>query len=85
MAWLAAALWFTVIHFRPVEYPGLLAFALVTGACLMVTGRLGMSIATHVAFNVTGLLIAWVSSLVTEPHRGLRSLASLAGSGQSPP
>jgi membrane protease YdiL (CAAX protease family) len=58
VAWLAAATWFTIIHFRPVEYPGLFAFALVTGACLLVTGRLGMSIATHVAFNVTGLLLA---------------------------
>jgi membrane protease YdiL (CAAX protease family) len=58
VAWLVAAVWFTVIHFRPVEYPGLFTFALVTGACLMVTDRLGMSIATHVAFNVTGLLLA---------------------------
>jgi membrane protease YdiL (CAAX protease family) len=58
VAWLSAATWFTVIHFRPVEYPGLFAFALVTGACLMVTDRLGMSMVTHVAFNVTGLLLA---------------------------
>jgi membrane protease YdiL (CAAX protease family) len=58
LAWVAAAAWFTIIHFRPVEYPGLFAFALVAGACLLVTGRLGMSIATHVAFNVTGLLLA---------------------------
>ena len=58
VAWLAAAAWFTAIHFRPVEYPGLFAFALITGACLMVTERLGMSMATHVAFNVTGLLLA---------------------------
>lgn len=58
VAWLAAAVWFTLIHFRPVEYPGLLAFALVVGACLMVTDRLGMSMATHFGFNVTGLLLA---------------------------
>ncbi len=58
LAWLAASAWFAVIHFRPVEYPGLFAFGLVAGACLLVTGRLGMSIATHVAFNVTGLLLA---------------------------
>ena len=42
----------------PVEYPGLFVFGLVAGACLLVTGRLGMPIATHVAFNVTGLLLA---------------------------
>ena len=58
VAWLAAAAWFTVIHFRPVEYPGLFVFALVTGACLMFTDRLGMSITTHIAFNATGLLLA---------------------------
>jgi membrane protease YdiL (CAAX protease family) len=58
LAWLAASAWFAIIHFRPVEYPGLFAFGLVAGACLLVTGRLGMSIATHVAFNVTGILLA---------------------------
>ena len=58
LAWLAASAWFALIHFRPVEYPGLFAFGLVAGACLLVTGRLGMPIATHVAFNVTGLLLA---------------------------
>ena len=58
VAWLGAAAWFTIIHFRPVEYPGLFTFALVAGACLLVTGRLGMSVTTHVAFNVTGLLLA---------------------------
>ena len=58
LAWLAASAWFALVHFRPVEYPGLFTFALVTGACMMVTDRLGMSMATHVAFNVTGLLLA---------------------------
>jgi membrane protease YdiL (CAAX protease family) len=58
LAWLAASAWFAAIHFRPVEYPGLFLFGLVAGACLLVTGRLGMSIVTHVAFNVTGLLLA---------------------------
>jgi membrane protease YdiL (CAAX protease family) len=57
-AWIVAAAWFAVIHFRPVEYPGLFAFGLVVGACFLVTRRLGMSMATHVAFNVTGLLLA---------------------------
>jgi membrane protease YdiL (CAAX protease family) len=51
------ALVFALIHFRPVEYPGLFAFGLVLGACLMVTGRLGMSIAAHVGFNMSALLV----------------------------
>lgn len=58
LAWIAASAWFAVIHFRPVEYPGLFAFGLVAGACLFATGRLGMPIAAHVAFNATGLLLA---------------------------
>lgn len=57
VAWLAASAWFALIHFRPVEYPGLFAFGLVAGACFLITRRLGMSIVAHVAFNVTGLLL----------------------------
>jgi membrane protease YdiL (CAAX protease family) len=58
LALLVAAAWFTLIHFRPVEYPGLFLFGLVAGAGLMVTGRLGLPIVTHVSFNITGLLLA---------------------------
>ncbi len=50
---------FALIHFRVVEYPGLFAFALILGYCAMRTGRLGMSIAAHVGFNITGLVLAW--------------------------
>jgi membrane protease YdiL (CAAX protease family) len=50
---------FALVHFRPVEYPGLFAFGLVVGACALLTGRLGMSIVTHMAFNATGLVLAW--------------------------
>ena len=48
---------FALIHFRPVEYPGLFVFGLVLGGCAAFTGRLGMSICAHVAFNATGLLL----------------------------
>jgi membrane protease YdiL (CAAX protease family) len=58
LALVAAAAWFTLIHFRPVEYPGLFLFGLVAGAGLLYTGRLGLPILTHVGFNVTGLLLA---------------------------
>lgn len=50
---------FALVHFRPVEYPGLFAFGLVVGACALLTGRLGMAIVTHMAFNATGLVLAW--------------------------
>ena len=58
LALVAAAAWFAAIHFRPIEFPGLFVFGLVAGTCLVVTRRLGMSITTHIAFNVTGLLLA---------------------------
>jgi membrane protease YdiL (CAAX protease family) len=57
-AWLVASAIFALIHFRPVEYPGLLAIGLICGYCAMSTGRLGMAMACHVGFNVTGLLLA---------------------------
>ena len=57
-AWLAASAIFALIHFRPVEYPGLLAIGLVCGYCAMSTGRLGMAMVCHAGFNVTGLLLA---------------------------
>lgn len=57
-AWLVASAIFALIHFRPVEYPGLFVIGLVCGYCAMSTGRLGMAMACHVGFNVTGLLLA---------------------------
>ncbi len=59
LAVVVVALWFMLIHFRPVEYPGLFVFGLVAGSAFAVTGRLGLPIVTHVAFNVTGLALAW--------------------------
>jgi membrane protease YdiL (CAAX protease family) len=50
---------FALAHFRPIEFPGLFAFGLVVGVCALVTGRLGLSIVTHMAFNLTGLVLAW--------------------------
>lgn len=51
------AAWFALIHFRPVEYPGLFVFGLVLGVCALRTRRLGMSVLTHMAFNATGLIL----------------------------
>ena len=55
---LAAAAIFALIHFRPIEYPGLFVIGLVCGYCALSTGRLGMAVACHIGFNVTGLLLA---------------------------
>ncbi len=51
------AIWFTVVHANPIEFPGLFAFAVVLGICFMKTKRLGMSVWAHVAFNATALLL----------------------------
>lgn len=49
---------FALIHFRPVEYPGLFAAGLVFGVCAWRTGRLGMAIGAHVGFNAVGIALA---------------------------
>jgi membrane protease YdiL (CAAX protease family) len=51
-----AAAWFTVAHLSPSEFPGLFAFALVLGWARLRSGRLGLPVVTHVAFNAAGLL-----------------------------
>jgi membrane protease YdiL (CAAX protease family) len=57
VAVVAVAAFFALIHFRWVEYPGLFAFGLVLGVCAWRTGRLGMGIFAHMAFNATGLML----------------------------
>ena len=60
VAVVAVAAFFALIHLRWVELPGLFIFGLMLGACTLRTGRLGMSITAHMAFNGTGLLlVAW--------------------------
>lgn len=60
LAVVAVAALFALVHFTPVEYPGLFLAGLIFGACALRTGRLGMSILAHVAFNATAL--AWVAN-----------------------
>lgn len=56
-ALLVGAIWFTIVHVNPIEFPGLFAFAVVLGLCFMKTKRLGMSVWAHVAFNATALFL----------------------------
>lgn len=60
LAVVLVAAWFAVIHFRPVEYPGLFVIGLVLGICTWRTQRLGMAILVHMGFNAAGL--AWVAT-----------------------
>jgi len=57
VALILAAAWFALIHFAPVEYPGLFVFAVVLGLCFQRTRRLGLPIVAHMAFNATGLIL----------------------------
>jgi membrane protease YdiL (CAAX protease family) len=50
---------FALIHFRPVEYPGLFVAGLVFGLCAWRTGRVGTAVAAHVGFNLTGIVFAF--------------------------
>lgn len=58
--WLAVvvvAALFALVHFAPVEYPGLFLVGVVFGACALRTRRLGMAVLTHAAFNAAGLAL----------------------------
>ena len=57
VAVIASAAFFALIHFRPIELPGLFAFGVVLAICLSKTGRIGMSIAAHMTFNATALYL----------------------------
>ena len=58
---LLTSILFSLIHFSPIEYPGLLVAGLVFGACVTLTGRLGPAIVTHAAFNAAGLVtVLWL-------------------------
>ncbi len=51
------AAWFALVHFQPIEIPGLFVVGLVLGVCALRTGRLGLGVVTHLAFNATGLIL----------------------------
>lgn len=47
---------FAAIHFRPVELPGLFVAGLAFGVGAWRSGRIGMAVGAHVAFNATGIV-----------------------------
>lgn len=48
---------FAIVHFRPVEFPGLFAVGLLFGWSALRWDRLGPAVMIHVGFNLTGLLL----------------------------
>jgi membrane protease YdiL (CAAX protease family) len=57
LALVASALFFALVHFQPLQIPGLFVFGLILGTCAQRTGRLGMSILAHSAFNATAVVM----------------------------
>ncbi len=53
---------FAAMHLEPLQFVGLFVFGAVAGALALRTGRLGPAIAAHVGFNVTTVIVLWVSS-----------------------
>jgi membrane protease YdiL (CAAX protease family) len=51
-----SSLAFAALHFQVVQFPGLALVGLVFGILVVRTGRLGTSIAAHVAFNATAVI-----------------------------
>lgn len=59
LALAVGAVWFAAAHFQGVQFIGLLAFGLILGLCWQGTGRLGLGIVAHAAFNATSLVLLW--------------------------
>ena len=47
LALVASSVFFGLVHFQPLQFPGLVLFGLIAGTCAQRTGRLGMSILAH--------------------------------------
>lgn len=54
---IVTAVWFTLVHMQPVEFPGLFCFALILGFLTLQKGTIGSAVWAHIAFNATGLLL----------------------------
>ena len=60
LAIVGSALWFAFAHVQPVQLPGLFVFGVVLALCAHRSGRLGMGIAAHAAFNATTVvMLTW--------------------------
>ena len=57
VAIVGSAVMFALVHFQPLQFPGLLLFGLVAGYCAYRTRRLGMSMLAHMAFNGVSLAV----------------------------
>jgi uncharacterized protein len=58
VALVLAAAFFAVIHFQPIELPGLFIAGLAFGLCWQKSGRIACPMLAHMAFNAAGLVLA---------------------------
>ena len=59
LAVVVGALWFAAAHMQAVQFLGLAVFGVVLGTCRARTGRLGMGVLAHAAFNATSVVMLW--------------------------
>lgn len=52
---------FGAVHFQLLQFVGLFAIGLVLAVMAVRTGRLGMSIATHMGFNATSVVVLYLT------------------------
>jgi uncharacterized protein len=57
LAVVASAGWFALAHFQGVQLPGLFVLGIILGVLAQRTGRIGMGIFTHAAFNATTVVM----------------------------
>jgi membrane protease YdiL (CAAX protease family) len=57
LALVVSAVFFALVHVQLLQFAGLLLFGLILGTCAQRTGRLGMGILAHAAFNGTAVLM----------------------------
>ena len=50
---MTSAIVFAVIHQEPILFPGLFVFALILAWLTIRTGRVGVAVVAHLAFNAT--------------------------------
>lgn len=64
-AWWALGLssaFFALTHFQPLQFLPLMAAGAVFGSLMMLTGRIGTAVVTHMAFNIsTVVLLLWMT------------------------
>lgn len=53
---------FAAVHFQPLQFVGLFTIGLVLSAMAVRTGRLGLSIFTHMGFNATSVALLYLSA-----------------------